>query len=592
MKTLSTSTKSPSGGFRGLPFGGFRGLLALFLFLRWVFFGGDAVAQTVNISPMGTDYGNKTVKFQVSWTGTTTPANKVWVWIDYCPVSGNTAGPFGPANITAVEAATGGDVDKSSLTGRGFYVTASPTIVTATLAGAPAQWNWCAYASGYAPNAVTNAGGGYTLRGTKPFTINGTLNIHSETFGAGTCITSITDPAGHPGGFADKPAITGVTSPTICYNQTATLSATVSGGITGNMTYTWNINGTQSSTTAASITTQSLTAGITYTVTARNANGCTSAVSNTGTVTVRNNFNAGAIAATGQTICSGAAVNTIGNSTAASGGDNSITYEWRRNGTSIGNNSPTYIPTAYNTQGGTFTRWAHDGTCNTAWAQSTGQWILTVIAIPSTPTLTATTACQGSYITFTASGGSGSYVWSGDISGSGASVNANNNTAGNYTATVYSTSTTNGVTCDSGSTSTTGTITAPASNGQTANACGCGAGTTDCSGTCRTTQNTTSLGSCSTQCNERIVQLVNQCGEVVNSNYDIQTDQACTTGCAPDCTKGGPELMGESCIRVKRNECRNSGGTFTYSWTASVPDVWDCDGMLLPAYVTYWQCCY
>ncbi|MDR2801632.1 MAG: hypothetical protein LBB31_00255, partial [Prevotellaceae bacterium] len=53
-------------------------------------------AQTVNITPISADFVNQTVTFGVSWTGTTTPANSVWVWIDYCPISGVTpAGTYG-----------------------------------------------------------------------------------------------------------------------------------------------------------------------------------------------------------------------------------------------------------------------------------------------------------------------------------------------------------------------------------------------------------------------------------------------------------------------------------------------------------------
>jgi hypothetical protein len=92
-------------------------------------------------------------------------------------------------------------------------------------------------------------------------------------------------------------------------------------------------------------------------------------------------FDAGAIATDGQTICSGGAVNTITSSADASGGDGNITYQWRRNGATVGS-AATYTPTAYNTTVGahTFTRWAHDGRCNTAWTQSAGSWTLVVTA--------------------------------------------------------------------------------------------------------------------------------------------------------------------------------------------------------------------
>jgi uncharacterized protein (TIGR02145 family) len=97
------------------------------------------------------------------------------------------------------------------------------------------------------------------------------------------------------------------------------------------------------------------------------------------------NFDAGAIATAGETICSGNMANTITSSTDASGGDGNITYEWRRNGIDMGaTNAAAYNPSAYITTIGahTFTRWAKDGSCNTAWTQSAGQWVLEVTGHP------------------------------------------------------------------------------------------------------------------------------------------------------------------------------------------------------------------
>ena len=107
---------------------------------------------------------------------------------------------------------------------------------------------------------------------------------------------------------------------------------------------------------------------------------------------------------------------------------------------------------------------------------------------PPTLTQTTGTVCVGSRIYFYASGGSGTYVWSGKVTGSGATVTSNNTTAGNYKATVYFTVTTNSITCNSSSTSTTGTITAGAATGSAPNECGCAgalcAGATLCRTSC------------------------------------------------------------------------------------------------------------
>ncbi|MDR1405784.1 MAG: hypothetical protein LBI89_01090 [Prevotellaceae bacterium] len=92
---------------------------------------GRPVAQTVTVMPLTVDYATRTVIFRVEWSGTTTPAGKVW--IDFCRVNGTAPGAFSPAGTTKVAAAAdGGSVDEASLNGRGFFVTASPTAVYVT----------------------------------------------------------------------------------------------------------------------------------------------------------------------------------------------------------------------------------------------------------------------------------------------------------------------------------------------------------------------------------------------------------------------------------------------------------------------------
>jgi hypothetical protein len=89
-------------------------------------------------------------------------------------------------------------------------------------------------------------------------------------------------------------------------------------------------------------------------------------------------FSPGAIATAGQAICSGNAVNTIPNSTNASGGDNNIFYQWRRNSITISDaTATTYSPVAFNATVGShiFTRWAKDGVCTTDCTHSAGQWV-------------------------------------------------------------------------------------------------------------------------------------------------------------------------------------------------------------------------
>ncbi|MDR2358412.1 MAG: hypothetical protein LBD87_01250, partial [Prevotellaceae bacterium] len=199
---------------------------------------------------------------------------------------------------------------------RGFFIeyanaTNAGTTVTATLDNATGKFNWCAYGSDMPPNATVNAGGGYTLRGTKPFTINGDQTIDALTFGAGTCIMSIIDPTGRPDGFASpKPSLSSPNSPTRCNAGAVTLSATVSGGTTTAMTYTWTIGGNAYTNQTNSYTTASLTASAAYTVNAINANNCESNTES-GNITVNypgtNGQSAHAMCgcATGTTNCNG-----------------------------------------------------------------------------------------------------------------------------------------------------------------------------------------------------------------------------------------------------------------------------------------------
>jgi hypothetical protein len=262
------------------PVGGLRGLLALLLFLLW---GLGGLYATVTVTPLSVDYANKKVTFCVAWNSAPYN-NQAWVWIDYCPVNGTTpAISFSTATISAaVKTAGNGTVIYSSTNTRGFFInyanaTNAGATVTATLSNASGKFNWCAYGSDMPPNATVNAGGGYTLRGTPPFIINSSQTVTSKTFGAGTCITSITDLTGRPDGFASpNPTLSSPNSPSRCNAGAVTLSVTRGGGTTTAMTYTWTIGGTNYTTTTNSYTTASLSASAAYTVKVKNANNCES----------------------------------------------------------------------------------------------------------------------------------------------------------------------------------------------------------------------------------------------------------------------------------------------------------------------------
>jgi uncharacterized protein (TIGR02145 family) len=129
---------------------------------------------------------------------------------------------------------------------------------------------------------------------------------------------------------------------------------------------------------------------------------------------VSDNFTAGEIKTAGETICYGATPGVIGSQTNAAGCDNSITYEWRHNGTTIDHtNAATYQPAAsYSTVPGahTFTRWAKDGACSTTPVQSTGQWVLTVNALPTVSGPTAAARCGAGTVTLSATASSSATI--------------------------------------------------------------------------------------------------------------------------------------------------------------------------------------
>ncbi|MDR3132485.1 MAG: hypothetical protein LBU42_00470 [Prevotellaceae bacterium] len=172
------------------------------LFFFALLAGATAFAQAT-VTPISVNYDNQQVTFGIAWT--TSASNRVWVWVDFCSVTGTTLSTFTPATISPVSV-TGGSYDGQN--GRGFYVYGNPTTVTATLSNTTGKFNWCAYGSDYPPNIGDYNNGIYTLRGTPPFTLKGasgetsivsgtTLTQSSLTF---TPIT-MTDATGCPGYF-------------------------------------------------------------------------------------------------------------------------------------------------------------------------------------------------------------------------------------------------------------------------------------------------------------------------------------------------------------------------------------------------------
>jgi hypothetical protein len=182
------------------------------LFFLFIMLAGITASATVKVTPLATDYAAQKVTFKVEWTGTAAN-NRVWVWVDLCPVVGTTAGIFAKAEISNPSAIVGNIAIVTGNT-RGFYVTVNPSTVTAILSNTTGNFNWCAYGSDYPPNATSYNSGTYTLKGTQPFLITGNGTIQNGNKYVGTVINSLTDATGCPGGVGrDQPHNGGTCAP-------------------------------------------------------------------------------------------------------------------------------------------------------------------------------------------------------------------------------------------------------------------------------------------------------------------------------------------------------------------------------------------
>jgi hypothetical protein len=190
-----------------------------------------SVFAQATVTPVSVDYASKKVTFKVAWT--TAANDRVWVWVDLCPVVGTSPSTFAKAEISA---ATGSGVVAGTLNERGFYVNVNGATVTATLSNATGKFNWCAYGSHYPPNAIETAGT-YTLKGSQPFIITtaaGTAAVSAKTY-TGSAITALTDATGCPGVLCGQNG-----EPSGLLNCCVTGTTNCSGACTTTGTYTTN----------------------------------------------------------------------------------------------------------------------------------------------------------------------------------------------------------------------------------------------------------------------------------------------------------------------------------------------------------------
>ncbi|MEP7092985.1 MAG: hypothetical protein ABI793_02930, partial [Flavobacterium sp.] len=188
-------------------------------------------------------------------------------------------------------------------------------------------------------------------------------------------------------------------SPTPCINTVMTTITHTTSGFTGIGTPINLPAGVTASFASNTVTISGTpTVSGTFNYTIPLTGGSCGAANATGTITVRALFTSGTISATGETICSNTIPTaTIGSTTAASGGDTTITYQWQYSTdntfatgvTTVSNNTATYKPTQTLTQTTYYRRQAKDGSCNTTFTSSANIWTINIAA---TNTITLSSA--------------------------------------------------------------------------------------------------------------------------------------------------------------------------------------------------------
>ena len=445
-----------------------------------------AAQNGITVSNLIMDAG--TVTFSVNWKNTGMPAiwsDTAWVWVDYNTAGTMTRLPLAPgATLTATSAPGVAKVMEVSGNNKGVWVvgnardagsfSATVRLLTATATAAAA----CVYASNYPPVGQYTTGTNISFRGTRPYDVvlkhtDGSTTVTQVTGGsysmpAGYTLQSFTDKTGAPGVLkctsAALPTVTSSTGGSRCGAGTVTLMASSSGAVidwysaasgetlllSGNNTYT----------------TSSISTSTTYYAQARNSSsGCLSAA-RTAVLATINSSPAVPTMSGGGTQCGGS--RTI-KATAGSGGTG---IRWTDNNSTSASRTVSTTGTYYAV------------TTSAACGESSSNGVsVTIASTPSAPSLSVSpsTACVGTTVTFTASGCSGSGCdWTGSFSGTGTTKTTS--TAGNYSAQVRSVSSG----CYSSySASRSATITAPATSGNTVNACGCAGGLSNCQGTCK-----------------------------------------------------------------------------------------------------------
>ena len=364
--------------------------------------------------------------YDINNTGTTNTATNLNTTTSFRAVVKSgvcDATPGGYANVTVQSLVTAGTI----ATAQTICNNTTPVALTSATAGTGSNiisYEWQTNASGSYVTVSSEIAAGY-----QPPTLTATTAYQRRTVstnGSNVCYSDFTSPITIT---VQSTPIAGAiaTAQTICYNTAPSgLTSATYGDGDGTITYEWQTNASGSYVTIASETSANyqpptLTTTTAYqrrTVSTIGSNVCNSDYTFPITMTVYNAFAEGSIATTGESICYNTNPTTeIGNTTVASGGDNSITYEWRSSADSYataisGATASTYTPAGPLTTTTSYQRYANDNTCNTTPIVSTGTWTITVNTLP-VPTISGPTGICNNTTgnVYTTESGNTSYVW-------------------------------------------------------------------------------------------------------------------------------------------------------------------------------------
>jgi len=367
--------------------------------------------------------------YDISNTSTTYTATNLTTTTGYRAVVQSgvcSSTPGGYVTVTVQSVVTAGTI----ATAQTICNNTAPVALTSATAGTGSNtitYEWQTNASGSYVNIGSELAATY-----QPPTLTASTSYQRRTVstnGSNACYSSYTSPITMTVYNAFAVGSITTTGETICYNTSPSTeignTIPASGG-DNSITYSWKSTADDYNTAISGATLSTYTpAGPLTTTTSYKRfvkdNTCkTTPIVSTGTwtVTVLDNFTSGTIATTGEAICYNTNPSTvIGNTTVASGGDNSITYEWRSSvdsyATAIsGAIAATYTPEGPLTATTSYQRYANDNTCNTTPEVSTGTWTVTVNPLP-VPTVSGPTGiCNNSTDNvYTTESGKTSYVW-------------------------------------------------------------------------------------------------------------------------------------------------------------------------------------